>query len=208
MEYTFVEINDMTGSGETKMSPTPVHSPQIAYKDFLKECARGTGIDAGIFNSVLSRVADRMIFYTEMGHSVKIDPLGTFRAKLAMKEGFSAPTKEDLKTRHNTENVEIKSMNFIASKEFVNEFRERTRLVYCGSDHELREITTTPEERLQMALDFLDTHYELRLIDYRRLTGLARSTASRELIKFSTGPDAKLERWGSSNQLRYHKREE
>lgn len=207
MEYTFIEKNDLNGSGETKMCPAPVACPQISYKEFLEECKRTMRMSEAEVDGALRAVADRLIFYMDMGHSVKLDPLGTFTPKLAMKKGVSTPSKDDIKKRHNTENVVLKSPHFHASAEWMEDLKERAHLKYCGEDRNLRVIKTTAEERLNKALEFLETHQEMRVIDYMRMTKLAKTTACRELRSFCIGPDAKLDRIGNANQLRYIKRE-
>lgn len=207
MEYTFVERNDMDGTGEHKMIPTPVHCSQISYKDFLKECAN-MGFREAEIDGVLKCVADRLMMFMEIGHSVKLNPLGTFRPKLGMKKGHPTLTADDMQERHNTEHVEIKSLNFIASQDFIKDFKHKTELEYCGKDKNLRRITTSREERLQMALDFLDSHQEMRVIDYLRITGMAKTSACKELREFCADPESGLTKIGNANQLRYVKREQ
>ena len=207
MEYSFREIPDFEGTGERRMVPEPTFCSQISYKEFLKECAEsGSGFTEADIDGAVRRIVNRLNFYLDMGHSVKIDGLGTFRVKLGMKKGEEVPVIKDLKHRHPTEKVEIDSIQFRADPEWIGLLKRRCQLEYSGMDKVRFAVKTTPQQRLQMALDYLDTHYEMRLPDYIRLTGLSKTTASLELRRFRQDPNSGIMGIGHRNQLRYVKR--
>lgn len=199
---------DLHGNGKRLMVPEPTFCNQISYKEFLKECASdGSGFTEADIDGVVQRIVNRLNFYLDIGHSVKIDGMGTFRVKLAMKDGEKVPSVEELKNqRHPTEHVEIDSIQFRADSAWIATLKRRCALVYGGQDKKRKAPKTTPEERLQMALKYLETHYEMRLPDYMMLTGLPRTTASLELRRFRTDPTSGIRGIGSNNQLRYVKR--
>lgn len=207
MEYSFREMPDLHSTGKRLMVPEPTFCSQISYKDFLKECASsGSGFTEADIDGAVRRIVNRLNFYLDMGHSVKIDGLGTFRVKLSMKKGEDVPDIKELKHRHPTEKVEIDSIQFRADPEWIGLLKRRCQLEYSGMDKRNNRVKTTPEQRLQMALDYLETHHEMRLSDYVRLTGLAKTTASVELQHFRRDPNSGIMGIGNRNQLRYVKR--
>lgn len=207
MEYSFRERNDLNGTGKRLMVPEPTFCDQISYRDFLKECAAsGSGFTEADIDGAVRRIVSRLGFYMELGHSVKIDGLGTFRLKLGLKKGEEVLTLNDLRRRHPTEKVEVDGILFRADSEWVRKMRQQCELVYSGVDKKRNLVKTTPEQRLQMALRYLDTHHDMRLPDYVRLTGLSKTTASLELRRFRSAPESGIVDVGSSNQLRYVKR--
>lgn len=205
MEYTFREWNDLNGTGKRVMVPEPTFCNQISYKDFLKECAMpGSGFTEADIDGAVRCIVSRLNFYFDIGHSVKIDGLGTFRVKLGMKKGGKVLSAEDLDGhRHPTEKVEIDSIQFRADAEWVKSLKRHCQLIYGGKDKHRHEVTTTQEERLQMALDYLGTHHEMRLPDYMMLTGLTKTVASLELRRFRRDPRSGIMGIGNRNQLRY-----
>lgn len=207
MEYSFREMPDLHGTGKRLMVPEPTFCSQISYKEFLEECAdSGSGFTEANIDGAVRRIVNRLNFYLDIGHSVKIDGLGTFRVKLSMKKGEEVPDLKDLKKRHPTEKVEIDSIQFRADPEWIGLLKRRCQLEYSGMDKRHYQVKTTREERLQMALDYLETHHEMRLPDYIRLTGLSKTTASLELRRFRQDPTSGIRGIGSRNQLRYVKR--
>jgi predicted histone-like DNA-binding protein len=205
MEYSFKEMPDLHGKGKRLMVPEPTFCNQISYKDFLKECASsGSGFTEADIDGAVRRIVNRLNFYLDMGHSVKIDGMGTFRVKLGMKKGEEVLSVDELKgQRHPTEKVEIEGIQFRADTEWLAKLKGKCELTYSGMDRHRRKVMTTPEERLRMALDYLDTHHEMRLPEYMRLTGLSKTTASLELRRFRHDPNSGIMGIGNRNQLRY-----
>ncbi|MDE5740441.1 MAG: hypothetical protein K2H92_09065 [Bacteroidaceae bacterium] len=208
MEYSFKEIPDLHGEGKRLMVPEPTFCNQISYKDFLKECAAsGSGYTEADIDGAVRRIVNRLNFYLDMGHSVKIDGMGTFRVKLGMKKGEEVLSADELRSqRHPTEKVEIEGIQFRADAEWLGRLKGKCDLVYSGMDRHRRAVVTTAEERLRMALDYLDAHHEMRLPDYMRLTGLSKTTASLELRRFRQDPNSGIMGIGNRNQLRYVKK--
>ncbi|MBR1493387.1 MAG: hypothetical protein IJ610_11710 [Bacteroidaceae bacterium] len=207
MEYSFKQITDLNGTGKTLMVPEPTFSNQISYKDFLRECASsGSGFTEADIDGAVRRIVNRLNFYFDIGHSVKIDGMGTFRVKLGMKKGEEVPDLKELKHRHPTEKVEIDSIQFRADSEWIGMLKRRCVLEYSGMDKRRFAVKTTAAERLRMAQEYLETHHEMRLMDYMRLTGLTKTTASMELRRFRNDPQTGIMGVGVRNQLRYVKR--
>lgn len=207
MEYSFKQITDLNGTGKTLMVPEPTFCNQISYKMFLKECASlGSGFTEADIDGAVRRIVNRLNFYFSIGHSVKIDGMGTFRVKLGMKKGVKVPDIKELKHRHPTEKVEIDSIQFRADSEWIGMLKRQCELEYCGMDKRRFAVKTTAAERLRMAQEYLETHHEMRLTDYMLLTGLAKTTASIELRRFRNNPRTGIMGIGVRNQLRYVKR--
>ena len=66
----------------------------------------------------------------------------------------------------------------------------------------------TKEERLQLALDFLNdpAHPFMRLDDYATLTGLSKTVASKELVEFRENAETGITTTGRGTSKVYVKR--
>ena len=54
----------------------------------------------------------------------------------------------------------------------------------------LRKSPYTKEQRLQLALNYLEKNGAMRIADYMEMTGLSRTTATLELTEFRKDPES------------------
>ena len=70
----------------------------------------------------------------------------------------------------------------------------------------IRRSPYSKEERLALALDYLDKHGAMRIADYMELTGLARTAATLELQEFRQDMTSGIDFIGRGSAKVYVKR--
>ena len=70
------------------------------------------------------------------------------------------------------------------------------------------QVAYTKEQRLQLALEYLDKNSAMRIGDYVQLTGLSRTTATMELKAFRQDPASGIAFVGRGSQKVYVKASE
>lgn len=206
MEYTFYEMPDVHGTGKRKVYPKPFHSGRLDTDFFMKEVAERTAHAAGAIEALVGTMVETMDSYLELGHSVKVDGLGTFSIALGMKDREEAEEVKENGERYDTEGVYIKGINFLPDPRWLERLRHKTDLRKVGAVQKLHTVKSSREERLRMAHEYLDEHVMLRIRDYISLTGLRRTAARDELHSFADDPASGIRKMGRGNQLVFVKR--
>lgn len=206
MEYTFQEMPDVHGTGKRKVYPKPFHSGRVATDFFMKDVASKTAYAAGAIEALVGTMTETMDIYLKLGHSVKVEGLGTFTIALGMKDRDEAEEVKEKGERYDTNGVYIKGINFLPDQRWVERLRRTTELNKVGEVKKLRKVKSTCEERLQMVLDYLEEHPMIRIGDYAFITGLSQSSAREELHRFADDPTSGIRRMGRGNQLVFVKR--
>lgn len=207
MEYTFQEMPDMNGTGKRKVYPKVTFCSQISHDFFMERLVSHGGLSRGVIESAIGTVVNEMNLYLQNGHSVKIEGLSTFSLALGMKGREEAETVKAKGERYDTNSVFIKTINFQPDTQWVKHLRGTTELIKAEGIKTLRRMETTPEERLRMALAFLDEHPFMKVGDYMELTGLRHNAASKELRRFRQDPESGVRGVGRGNMLVYVKQE-
>lgn len=203
MEYTFQEMPDVHGTGKRKVYPKPFHCGRVETDFFMKDVAGRTAYAAGAIEALVSTMTEAMDSYLKLGHSVKVEGLGTFTIALGMKDREEAEEVKEQGERYDTNGVYIKGINFLPDPRWLERLRKTTELNKVGEVKKLHTVKTTREERLRMALDYLDSHPLLRIRDYIYLTGLRRTAARDELHHFANDPASGIGKVGQGNQLMF-----
>lgn len=206
MEYTFYEMPDVHNTGKRKVYPKPFHSGRLETDFFMKEVAERTAYAAGAIEALVSTMTETMDSYLKLGHSVKVEGLGTFSIALGMKNREEAEEVKEKGERYDTNGVYIKGINFLPDPRWMERLRKTTELNKVGDVQKLHAVKSTREERLQMALDYLDKHHFMRIQDYAILTELRRTAAREELHLFANDPASGIKRIGRGNQMMFVKR--
>lgn len=116
------------------------------------------------------------------GHSVKIDGLGVLRPVLGLvgkeQRGAWNDSAGRLTTAHN---IRLKSVSFRPTPALLRGAGGSMSFDRVSGRLGRKRPATTATERAAMARQYLSEHGFMRVADYAKLTGLARSTASKEL---------------------------
>ncbi len=173
-------MTNLHGSEETVLYPKLKHIRMIDDEEFVERMANEPGgATAAMTENVLSAAANLLSRLLSEGYSVKLKGIGTFKASLAMKKGKEDETNDE---KRNSRSIKVDKITFKADKSLVSKTNSSCYLERGGVKR-IKNVTSTLEERLAVALAYLDTHPNMTINDYARITGLNKTAAGRELRK-------------------------
>ena len=183
-KYIKQEMIDLTGKGEEKIYYRLQTERNIGFDELAQEIELRHGImNRGLVKNVMTHVVDAMAELLGKGHSVSIDGLGTFRASLGLKEEKEMDTFDGDETKRNARSLRLTGINYRADKEFVKNANRHCKLERAG-EARLHHSPYSKEERLKLALQYLEKHGAMRVVDYMDMTKLSRTKAAMELKEF------------------------
>lgn len=163
--------------------PQLVRIGQVDINTIAKEVAERAGFAESNVKGVLDALCRETVRYMALGYSVKLDGLGTFSLKLGMKAGTDREPV-DGSVHRNARSVEVSGVNYRADQRLIQEANLSTDLERTTAGTKCK-VSSTEEERLQLVLRHVKEHGFVRVKDYRALSGLERTMASRELRRFA-----------------------
>ena len=191
MDYIMQEMPDMHKTGEKKFYPKVRHLSCLSNDFIMKAFMETTMMKRSAFEGVLRGLPEVMNTYLSLGHSVKIDGFGTFNLILGQLSGEEMEnTDERNKVCANLSGVYIKKINFLPEKEWLRNLRRTTELNHVKGYKEMFGAFSTTEERLQIALAYIEKNGYIKLKDYMDRTGLGRRKAEHELDAFCNEPES------------------
>ena len=204
--YIKKEIADLNGTGRTqacyKMELTPK-----SHEEFVNQCAREGHWDESLVSGVLTLVSEKLALCLAEGYSVKIDGIGTFHAKLGVRDDKMQDAFEEGESSRNAKSICVTGVSFRADPELTWK-TDKKCILEKGGVSRLRKSKLTLEQRIEKARAFLGKHQFMRVPDYVRLTGLSRTTASMELRKIACDQSSGITSRGSRSQKYYVLREQ
>jgi len=207
-QYIKQEMPNLNGTEEPQVYYRLKTNRNISSKEFVKHISRNdSAVDRGEIEGVLIRIADGLAELLGNGYSVTLDGVGTFKAGLGLKRDKEMDSFEEDETKRNARSLQLTSINYRADKTLVREANRRCKLERYGESR-LRKSPYTKEQRLQLALEFLDKNSAMRIGDYMQLTGLSRTTATMELKAFRQDPASGITFVGRGSQKVYVKASE
>ena len=200
-KYIKREVPDLNGTGRTqacyKMELTP-----MTYQQFVSLCHREGMMDESMILGVLSLVSEKLALCMAEGYSVKLEGIGTFNAKLGVRDDMLPDAFEEGESSRNAKSLLVDGVMYRADKNLIRNTDRKCTLVR-GGESRLKKSPFSLEERIEKARDFLKFHMFMRVPDYVSLTGLSRSTAAEELRKLATNPTSGIMSRGSRSQKVY-----
>lgn len=137
------------------------------------------------------------------GRVVDVEGLGRFRASLKVSDR-AEEEKEDGSTGHRTsKSVEVGGIIFKADNTLVRATNRQAKLERVLPKKGNSVFATSKEERLQLALDHLSSHPMLTVQDYMRMTGLGRTSATRELHAWLEDENSPITKQGNGTHKFY-----
>ena len=183
-KYIKQEMTDLSGKGEEKVYYRLQSERNIDFKALAEYVGRHNGMmSKGLVINVMEHVVDAMAELLGEGHSVTIDRLGTFRASLGLAEEKEMDTFDGNETKRNARSLRLTGINYRADKVLIREANRHCKLERAGESR-LHHSPYTKEERLKLALQYLEEHGAMRVAEYMELTGLSRTKATLELKEF------------------------
>ncbi len=200
-KYIKKEIADLNGTGHTQ-AIYKMKTQAMSHDEFVDLCSREGAMPKDAIEGVLTLIHDKLALSMAEGFSVKINGLGTFIAKLGMRDGILPDAFEPDEPRHNAKNIKVTGVSYRADKELISNTSRKCVLIKEGESR-IKKPTTTLEERIAKARKFLEEKPLMRVMDYVWLTGLSRTTASIELRKIANDPTSGITSTGRNSQKYY-----
>lgn len=183
-KYIKQEMIDLSGKGEEKIYYRLQSERNIDFNALAEYVGERNGMmSRGLVMNVMEHVTDALAKFLGEGHSVTIDGLGTFRASLGLEPDKEMDTFDDDETKRNARSLRLTGINYRADKVLIREANRHCKLERAG-EARLHHSPYTREERLKLALQYLEEHGAMRVVDYMELTGLSRTKATMELKEF------------------------
>ena len=183
-KYIKQEMTDLSGRGEEKIYYRLQTERNIDFKELAEHIERRRNImDKGLVMNVMNHVVDALAELIGKGHSVTIDGLGTFRASIGLDKDKEMDTFDGDETKRNARSLRLTGINYRADKVLIREANRHCKLERAG-EARLHHSPYSKEERLKLALQYLEEHGAMRVVEYMELTGLSRTKAAMELKEF------------------------
>ena len=200
-KYIKREVPDLNGTGSTQACYKMKLKPMM-FQQFISLCHREGGMDESQILAAMSLVSEKLAQCMAEGFSVKLEGIGTFNAKLGVREDMLQDAFEEGETSRNAKSIMVNGVSYRADKELVGNTNRKCTLVR-GGESRLKKSPFTQEERIQKARDFLNVHHFMKVPDYVMLTGLSRTTAAEELRKLALDPSTGITSRGNRSQKVY-----
>lgn len=186
--YVMKEMPDLNGKGERITYPQLVMVGQTSTRQLVEYISKVSAFSQGVVEGVLCEIAGAMAHDMAQGFSVKLDGIGTFSPGLVLRDDKEREEAgEDAKHR-NAQSIQVGKVNFQAEKELVWRTNEHCTLKRAPWKPARSSRKYTPEQRLEMAKNYLETHPFITVHNYGQLTGLLQSAATTELRKWAHTP--------------------
>jgi predicted histone-like DNA-binding protein len=194
---------DLNGTGKKQAYYRMQTWRKMSHEEFVKKCTYpGSGVSRAMMDAVLTAVAEELPRLMGMGYSVRIDGLGTFNAKLGVREDKEQDSFEEGEQKRNAKSIEVNGIGFRADKELVSK-TDRECDLERGGVSRLRVSKYSLEQRMALAKNFVEQNAFMRVMDYVGLTGLSHSKASIELRQLCERPDAGFKAQGRGSHRVY-----
>ena len=188
--YIKKEIVDLNGSGSTKAYYKLKTWRRLEFEEFVKRCNSFNGAySKGLLKGVLTAFCEHLAYEISNGYSVKIEGLGVFTAKLGLCEDKEMDNFEEGTTKRNAKSIEVTGVSFKADKNLIREIARNCDLER-GGEERLKKPKMSKEERIEQACQFMKKNSYMRVDEYAALTGMAYSTAARELCGIASDPSS------------------
>lgn len=184
-KYIKQELPDLHKTGEKKAYYRLKIERNIDFQHFI-DCisSHNSGISKGEAMRVLMHATDVLGELLAQGCSVTIDEMGTFKATIGLQEDKEIDSFEEGTQKLNSRSLRIDGVSFQADKRLVANVDKHCELKRAGISL-IHRSPFTKEERLQKALDYLNSHGAMKVKHYQELTGLSQTIAARELREFA-----------------------
>lgn len=199
--YIKQEIPDLNGTGETQAYYKMLLT-SMSYEEFVDQCEREGHLDKSIIEAVITLVSEKLALAMAEGYSVKLDGIGTFYAKLGVRDDVVQDAFEEGEPTHNVKAIQVAGVAYRPDNKLINDTYQKCTLKK-GGVRRLHKSKLTREERIQKAREFLEKNHFMRVPDYVRLTGLSRTTATEELRKLAHDPASGITSRGLKSQKFY-----
>ena len=181
--YIKQELPDLHKTGEKKAYYRLKTERKIDFHQFIDRISsHNSGISRGEAIRVLMHATDALAELLAEGYSVTIDDMGTFKATIGLVDDKDMDSFEEGSPKLNARSLRIDGVGFQADKKLIANVDQRCDLKRAGVSRLCRS-PFTKEQRLQKALEYLQSHGAMKVKHYMELTGLSHTVAAKELCE-------------------------
>ena len=184
------EVVNLNRDGETMLHPRMVIERCCGTEELARMVARGSTFGEGEIMGLIQAVGHCMAQLMADGCSVRLDGMGTFTPSLTLREDKERERPDGTGQKRNARSVRVGGVNFRTEKAWVAEVNQYCELERGTEQRRISRSRYTPEERLQLALHYLEQHPTLDISAYAALTGLGRNKACDELRRWAVLPES------------------
>lgn len=188
--YIMEEMPDMQKTGKRITYPKFAQIDNASIKELAKRVSDVSGFSAGNIEGVLLQTAIEMAHLMAGGRSVKIDGIGTFTPSLILGRDKEREEVGEGKEHRNAQSIFVGGVNFRVDRTMLRNINERCRLERAPWKPQRSSQKFTPEQRLALAVKYLEEHSFLTVHEYRKMTGLLQTAATKELKQWGNLPDS------------------
>ena len=182
-KYIKQELPDLRKTGEKKAYYRLKTERKIDFHQFIDRISsHNSGISRGEAIRVLMHATDALAELLAVGYSVTIDDMGTFKATVGLVDDKDMDSFEEGSPKLNARSLRIDGVGFQADKKLIANVDQRCDLKRAGVSRLCRS-PFTKEQRLQKALEYLQSHGAMKVKHYMELTGLSHTVAAKELCE-------------------------
>lgn len=194
--YILKELNKELTDGKKVVFPKMQTYSQHDFETVLKHMQTYAGnFSEGTMRAVIDALVETMKSWMPMGHSMKIDGLGTFSLSLGFKD---KDTDEEPKTKYR--HICIKGINFKPDAKLIAALNKQADFERAEKDVVVpKKCNYTTNERIEKAQAIIANNGFMTLSDYARTTGQCRSAASNDLKRLTALPDSPIATRGSGS---------
>lgn len=203
IKYIQQEMADVRKTGEKKSYYRIPTFANMSYERLLDDISHNRGmINRGVMKAAVEALVEGIAAWVSAGRSVTVDGLGTFRASVGVVKGKEVSELDGDEARRNAQSICVRNVLFKADKQLVRNVNNLTYLER-GPVKRIRKVQTTREERRLMAVEFLAENGMMRVADYAALTGLCRTSATKELRELAAEEDTGIVARGRGSHRLY-----
>ena len=178
----------------------------IDLDHIARQIADGTTYARSEVEASVKEVARWMAYYMGQGYSVKVDGVGTFTPSLGLRKGKERESGQEGAVRRNAASICVRGVKFRADRDLVKATNRECKLERSQRKFQRSSTRYTPQERLALALRYLETHETLSVSGYCVLTGLLKDKAARELRGWAQDPESGIATRGQGTHKVYTRR--
>lgn len=207
-EYVMQEMNNLQDDKKKRMYARMANMRVATYKMVVDDLTKATGVPAAQIAAVLTALPERMAFWFDQNHSVKIDGLGLFTPTLGTTKYFNMDSDKVNERSVNADMLGVNAVAFRADSDFMRMVNGKVHLKRSQYVKTIRpkESPYTQEERKEMLLDYIEKNGSIKGLDYCRLVKLKRTAGYNELRALAA--EGVVRRRGSGPCLVYVKAED
>ena len=184
-KYFKREMPDLRGTGEKQYyyvmrSEGAVGTAELVRRMRQTYRVMGEGELLGMVSTMIRTMSEILAD----GYTISLDGMGNFSLALGLDDYEDGTPEQRRGGEPNARRLRVRDVRFKAQRKWVDAINAKcSRHLHRDEmgESSIHHPTTTREERIHLALAHIREHGFLRLSDYVSLSGLSRTTASREL---------------------------